>query len=62
MRLSTKGRYGLRIILDMALQEGEEWFSVNDISKRQNISLCCSYSVGTSLPEVLPPCGCPSVD
>ncbi|MEW6618473.1 MAG: Rrf2 family transcriptional regulator [bacterium] len=38
MRLTTKGRYGLRVMIDMSLHEGDEWLSVNDISKRQNIS------------------------
>ncbi len=38
MRLSTKGRYGLRIMLDMLLHEGDGWLTVNDIARRQNIS------------------------
>ena len=38
MKLSTKGRYGLRLMLDLALHREEGWLPVNDISKRQNIS------------------------
>ncbi len=38
MRLSTKGRYGLRVMLDMVLHKDDEWLSVNDISRRQDIS------------------------
>ncbi len=38
MRLSTKGRYDLRIMLDMVLHEGEGWLAVSDIARRQNIS------------------------
>lgn len=38
MKLSTKGRYGLRIMLDIAIHGKDGWLSVNDISKRQDIS------------------------
>ena len=38
MKLSTKGRYGMRIMLDLALQQKEERISVRDISQRQTIS------------------------
>ncbi|MDI6794716.1 MAG: Rrf2 family transcriptional regulator [bacterium] len=38
MRLSTKGRYGLRLILDLAIHGEGKCLSVNDISKRQNVS------------------------
>ena len=38
MRISTKGRYALRLMLDLALNDGEELIRVKDISKRQGIS------------------------
>ncbi|MEW6096423.1 MAG: Rrf2 family transcriptional regulator, partial [bacterium] len=38
MKLSTKGRYGLRLMLDMALHTADGWLSVNDIARRQDIS------------------------
>lgn len=38
MKLSTKGRYGLRAILDIALHEEEGPVTLNSISERQGIS------------------------
>ena len=38
MKLSTKGRYSLRTMLDLALHFGEGPVLVKDISKRQRIS------------------------
>ncbi|MDD7266685.1 MAG: Rrf2 family transcriptional regulator [Lachnospiraceae bacterium] len=38
MRLSTRGRYGLRALLDLAANEGTEPVSIKSISKRQGIS------------------------
>ncbi len=39
MRLTTKSRYGTRLILDLAIYAGEHPVSLGDIAKRQNISL-----------------------
>ncbi len=39
MMVSTKGRYALRVMLDMALQPPEEYISLKEISMRQGISL-----------------------
>ncbi len=39
MKLSTKGRYALRLMLDIALQDRELPVSLRDVSKRQEISL-----------------------
>ena len=39
MRLSTKGRYGLRALLDLALHNEEEAVSLQSIAERQNISM-----------------------
>ena len=39
MRLSTKGRYGTRVLLDLALHPGEGLIPLKDIARRQEISL-----------------------
>ncbi len=38
MKLSTKGRYGLRAMIDMARYSGEEPVSISSIAARQGIS------------------------
>jgi Rrf2 family protein len=38
VKLSTKGRYGLRAMLDLAMHSEDENVSINSISERQNIS------------------------
>ena len=39
MKLSTKGRYGLRALIDLALYSENEAVSINSIAVRQNISV-----------------------
>ena len=39
MKLSTKGRYAMVALADLALTEGESLLSLAEISKRQDISL-----------------------
>ena len=39
MKISTKGRYALSIMLDLALNQKNEYVSLKDISERQGISL-----------------------
>lgn len=39
MKLSTKGRYGLRAMVDLVLNSKEENISLKSISERQNISM-----------------------
>jgi Rrf2 family cysteine metabolism transcriptional repressor len=39
MRLSTKGRYGLRALLDLALHQDEGLVLLKDIARRQELSL-----------------------
>ncbi len=39
MKLSTRGQYGTRALLDLALHQGEEPILLKDIARRQQISL-----------------------
>lgn len=39
MRLSTRGTYGTRALLDLALHQDDEPVRLKDIARRQNISL-----------------------
>lgn len=39
MMVSTKGRYALRVMLDLAQQESDAYISLKSISKRQQISM-----------------------
>ncbi len=39
MKLSTRGRYGLRAVLDLALHQGEGLVLLKDIARRQEVSL-----------------------
>lgn len=38
MKISTKGRYALRMLLDLAIHQNEEYVSLKDIAERQEIS------------------------
>lgn len=38
MRLTTRSRYGTRLLLDIALHQDKGWVTSTDIAKRQNIS------------------------
>ena len=39
MKISTRGRYGTRLLLDTALHQGKSLVSLKDIARRQQISL-----------------------
>lgn len=39
MKISTKGRYGLRTLVDLAIHEGEEPVTLASIAQRQGISM-----------------------
>ncbi|MCD6358653.1 MAG: Rrf2 family transcriptional regulator [Dehalococcoidia bacterium] len=39
MKLSTRGRYGTRILLDLAQHQGDNPIPLKDIARRQNLSL-----------------------
>lgn len=38
MKISTKGRYALRVMVDLAINSKGEFISLKDIAKRQSIS------------------------
>ena len=38
MKISTKGRYALRMLIDLAQHQGEGYIALKDIAARQNIS------------------------
>ena len=38
MKISTKGRYALRFMIDLAENGGDNFISLNDVSERQGIS------------------------
>ena len=38
MKISTKGRYALRLMLDLAVNGKENFVALKDIAERQNIS------------------------
>lgn len=38
MKISTKGRYALRMLLDMALNQGDGYVTLKDIAERQGMS------------------------
>lgn len=39
MMVSTKGRYALRVMLELAMRQGEGYVSLKDIAGRQNVSM-----------------------
>ncbi len=38
MKISTKGRYALRMLLDLAMHQGDGYIALKDIAARQDIS------------------------
>ena len=38
MKISTKGRYALRMLIDLAQHQNEGYIALKDIAARQNIS------------------------
>lgn len=49
MMISTKGRYALRVMLDLGTQAPEEYISLKAISDRQGISMKYLESIVSSL-------------
>ena len=39
MKISTKGRYGLRVMIDLATYSVDKHIPLREISKRQNITI-----------------------
>ncbi len=39
MKISTKGRYALRVMIDLAINGNENFISLKDIATRQNLSI-----------------------
>lgn len=39
MKISTKGRYGLRVMVDLAIYGKDNYVSLSDIASRQDISI-----------------------
>lgn len=39
MKISTKGRYAVRLMYDLALHHTGDWIALKDVSRRQNISV-----------------------
>ncbi len=39
MKISTKGRYALRILIDLAINSRDKYISIKEISERQQISI-----------------------
>ena len=38
MKISTRGRYALRLMLDLALNDSDQYITIKSISARQEIS------------------------
>lgn len=49
MMISTKGRYALRVMLDLALQSPQAYIPLKEITERQNISTKYLEAILTSL-------------
>lgn len=49
MMISTKGRYALRVMIDLAEQQSVEYIPLKEIAKRQNISQKYLESIMTVL-------------
>lgn len=39
MMISTKGRYALRVMIDLAQNDGDQFISLKDVAERQDISV-----------------------
>ncbi|MPN03397.1 HTH-type transcriptional regulator CymR [bioreactor metagenome] len=48
MKISSKGRYALRMMIDIAQHNTGEWVSLKDISKRKDISIKYLEQIVTS--------------
>jgi len=49
MKISSKGRYALRMMIDIAQHNTGEWITIKDISNRQDISMKYLEQIVTQL-------------
>lgn len=49
MKISTKGRYALRLMIDLGLNNKGDYITLRDISERQNISIKYLEQIVTQL-------------
>lgn len=49
MRISTKGRYALQIMIDLAQHYSEDYISLKDVSERQGVSLKYLEAIAATL-------------
>jgi len=49
MKISSKGRYALRMMIDIAQHDNSEWISIKDISEHQGISIKYLEQIVTNL-------------
>ena len=49
MRISTKGRYALQLLIDLAQHDGDEYISLKDIAERQGVSVKYLESIASTL-------------
>ena len=49
MKFSTRGRYALRLMLDLAMHDTGEYVSLKDVSERQQITLKYLEQIVTAL-------------
>ena len=49
MKISTRGRYALRMMVEIARRNSGEWISIKDISERQGISVKYLEQIVTNL-------------
>ena len=52
MKISTRGRYALRVMIDLAQNESEKYISLKDISERQQISMKYLEKIGFSKDDI----------
>ena len=51
MKISTRGRYALRILLDIAMHQGNGYVTMKDIARRQRISKKYGDQIGMQLSQ-----------
>ena len=49
MRISTKGQYALRVMIDLAVNAGQGYISLKDVATRQDISMKYLESIVSNL-------------